>query len=56
VDSVSQAVATNTIFSPRRVPYPIYQPAATPISGRSAVPTKAAAANVTTAVLLATGL
>jgi hypothetical protein len=56
VDAVSQAVATNTLFSPRKVPYPIYEPASTPISGRSAVPTKAAAANVTTAVLLATGL
>ncbi|MDP3379844.1 MAG: hypothetical protein Q8S53_15875 [Brevundimonas sp.] len=56
VDAATTAVAVNVVFAPRRPAYPIYQPASTPISGRSAVPTKAAAANVTTAVLLATGL
>ena len=54
-DGAAGAVATVN-FATQKVPYPIYQPAATPISGRSAVTTKAAAANITTAVLLATGL
>ena len=50
------AGAVNTVnFHDHKVDYPIYQPAATPISGRSAVTTKAAVQNVTTVVLLATG-
>ena len=54
-DGAAGAVATVN-FHDHKVPYPIYQPAATPISGRSAVTTKAVAANITAAVLLATGL
>ncbi|MDD5700616.1 MAG: hypothetical protein PHU23_01085 [Dehalococcoidales bacterium] len=53
---VDSAAATKPNLGPHLVPYPIYQPASTPISGRSAVNTKAAAANITTAVLLATAL
>jgi len=50
------AGAVNTVrFKPRKVPYPMYLPAATPISGRSAVTNKVAAANITVGVLLATG-
>ena len=49
--------AVNTVnFHDHKVDYPVYEPAQTPISGRSAVTTKAVAANITTAVLLATGL
>lgn len=50
------AAPDSTIFNPQRVPYPIYQPAATPISGQSAVTAKAAATNITVGVLLATAL
>ena len=54
-DGAAGAVAT-VKFELHQVPYPIYMPAAQPISGRSAVTTKAAAQNITTAVLLATGM
>jgi hypothetical protein len=50
------AAEDSTIFTPVLVPYPIYEPAATPISGQSAVTAKAAATNITVGVLLATGL
>jgi len=54
LDAAAGAVDTVT-FRAQNVPYPIYMPAATPISGRSAVTTKVAAANITVGVLLATG-
>ena len=54
--AIAAAAADSTVFNEHRTTYPIYQPAATPISGRSAVAAKAAATNITTAVLLATGL
>ena len=54
-DAAAGAVATVN-FAIQKLPYPVYQPAATPIAGRSAVTTKAAATNITVAVLLATGL
>ena len=38
------------------VPYPVYNTPASPLSGQAATPTKAVAANITVAVLLATGL
>jgi len=61
VDPVQPAGTTTTPvvavhFSVHELPYPIYMPAQTPIAGRSAVTTKAAAQNITAAVLLATGL
>lgn len=60
VDSVQPAGTTTTpvvavSFHDHLMAYPVYQPAATPIAGRSAVTTKAAQQNVTTAVILATG-
>ena len=52
--------AANTIpevdMSQKYVPYPVYMPAATPTSGQSATLVKVAAANITVALLLATGL
>lgn len=54
--SRAAAAADSTVFCPQRPPYPIYQAAATPISGQSAVTAKAAATNITVGVLLATGL
>lgn len=53
-DGAAGSVAT-VQFAIQKVEYPIYQPAAQPISGRSAVTTKVAAANITVGVLLATG-
>ena len=55
LDGAAGAVNTVT-FNPHYAVYPIYQAAATPISGQSAVTTKVAAANVTMAVYLVTGL
>jgi hypothetical protein len=52
----TNAVAANVLTAQQTVPYPIYMPAATPISGQSATVVKAAAANITVAVLLGTGL
>jgi len=55
LDGAAGAVATVN-FHDHYVPYPIYMTAARPISGQSAVTTKAAAANITVCVLLATGM
>jgi len=61
VDPVQPAGTTTTPviavgFNVHYAVYPIYQAAATPISGQSAVTTKAAVQNVTMAVYLVTGL
>jgi len=54
--AASSAVAANMLANTQHVPYPVYCPAATPLSGQAATVTKAVAANITVAVLLATGL
>ena len=50
-------IATTAVHGTTQyVPYPVYNPPRSPLSGQAATPTKAAAANITVAVLLATGL
>ena len=53
---IDSATDTEVNGDTQYVPYPVYNPAASPLSGQAATPTGAAAANITVAVLLGTGL
>ena len=53
---IDSATNTRVHGDTQYVPYPVYNPAASPLAGQAATPTIAAAANITVALLLATGL